>query len=141
MSIPNPNPNIADGLKTDNLTWSSNKIAEEIAEGISINGYTETILYTGVDLPLSIELTEEYDNFDALRFDCNYGDFDSYCCLPAVATSYIDYIKSLEHDIPLVQLAADKYFSYKIGEDKKTLTYIASTTSNFNIIRIVGIKY
>ena len=32
MSIPNPNPNIADGLSTDNLTWSSNKIASEIKE-------------------------------------------------------------------------------------------------------------
>lgn len=30
MSIPNPNPNIADELTVDNLTWSSNKIAAEL---------------------------------------------------------------------------------------------------------------
>lgn len=32
MAIPNPNPNIADGVSTDNLTWSSNKIASEIKD-------------------------------------------------------------------------------------------------------------
>lgn len=143
MAIPNPNPNIRDYEKADNFTWSSNKIAEEIVKEIDerTNSYTETVLYTGVDLPLSIELPEEYDKFDALRFDYNFGAFDSYGCLPPVATSYIDYIKSLEMDIPIVQLVAGSYFSYKIGADKKTLTYIAGTTSNFNIIRVVGIKY
>lgn len=29
MAIPNPNPNIADELIVDNLTWSSNKIKAE----------------------------------------------------------------------------------------------------------------
>lgn len=32
MPIPNPNPNIADGKKCDNLTWSSNMIDKKIAD-------------------------------------------------------------------------------------------------------------
>lgn len=32
MPIPNPNPNIADGKKCDNLTWSSNMIDKKIEE-------------------------------------------------------------------------------------------------------------
>lgn len=31
MAIPNPQPNIIDTIKSDNTTWSSNKIAEEIS--------------------------------------------------------------------------------------------------------------
>lgn len=30
MAIPNPNPNIEDGIKCDNKTWSSNKINDAI---------------------------------------------------------------------------------------------------------------
>lgn len=141
MAIPLPNPNIDDTKKVDNLTWSSNKIAKEIAQGEPVPTYTETVLHTGIDLPLSIVLTEEYDKFDALRFEYAFGEFDSYGCLPEVATSYIDYIISLGKDIPLVQLVGSGYFSYKIGADKKTLTYVSGNTSSFYIIRVVGIKY
>lgn len=38
MAIPNPNPNIADGIKSDNKTYSSNKI--------------ESLIKTATDLPI-----------------------------------------------------------------------------------------
>ena len=36
MAIPNPNPNIKDGVKADNTTWSSNKIAAAISSAAEL---------------------------------------------------------------------------------------------------------
>lgn len=36
MAIPNPNPNIADGIKSDNKTYSSNKIESLVAEATEL---------------------------------------------------------------------------------------------------------
>lgn len=65
MAIPNPNPNIADGMQCDNLTWSSNKIAGEIvsaAETIEAEIPTteeiQTLIDDSLDEDISISLYE-----------------------------------------------------------------------------------
>ena len=58
MAIPNPNPNIADGVKCDNKTYSSNKIEALISTATDIEDLyivrTQTVI-SGVSIAMATE--------------------------------------------------------------------------------------
>lgn len=64
MSIPNPNPNIADGIKSDNKTYSSNKIERLIASsqlpdiGEGDTGKVVTVGADGYELDPVIKISD-----------------------------------------------------------------------------------
>ena len=93
MSIPNPNPNIADGVKCDNKTYSSNKI--------------ESLISTATELPipeagdagkvLAVNSDEDGYELEALADVATSGAYSDLSGTPTLATvatsgSYEDLI-------------------------------------------------
>ena len=61
--IPNPQPNINDNITCDNLTWSSNKIANTIASSSAvIDDETVSTSKTWSSKHISDQISEEYLN-------------------------------------------------------------------------------
>lgn len=110
MAIPNPNPNIADGIKCDNKTYSSNKI--------------ESLIKTATELPIP----EEGDAGKVLAVDNELGYELAAPVDPSVliddsasaeTTTYssdkIDTLLSGKADTPIVTAYTD--FSFGTGID------------------------
>lgn len=64
MAIPNPQPNIIDTIKSDNTTWSSNKINSEISSGTGdmIDDASITDAKTWSSYKINQEIPKELDH-------------------------------------------------------------------------------
>ena len=64
MAIPNPQPNIIDNIKSDNTTWSSNKISSEISSGAGdmIDDASITDAKTWSSYKINQEIPKELDH-------------------------------------------------------------------------------
>lgn len=85
MAIPNPNPNIADGIKSDNKTYSSNKIESmistsqlpEIGEGDT--GKVVTVGADGYELDTTVvPVLTAISASDFFEDDSNVTSFEAY---------------------------------------------------------------
>lgn len=112
MSIPNPNPNIADGIKCDNKTYSSNKIESliKVATELPIpeEGDAGKVLAVDDELGYGLEALADVATTGA------YSDLSGTPTLATVATSgsYDDLIdKPVIPTVPTIQsLSASDIF-------------------------------
>ena len=77
MAIPNPQPNIIDTIKSDNTTWSSNKISSEISSGAGdmIDDASITDAKTWSSYKINQEIPKELDHLlDVTITDPASGD-------------------------------------------------------------------
>ena len=120
MAIPNPNPNIADGIKSDNKTYSSNKI--------------ESLIKTATELPIPVE----GDTGKVLTVNSELGyDLES---IPTDENML--YVTTVSYDDLSVSVSAggykDVFYNKDISEDlpegAKIQAIIACSTSPMSVL-------
>lgn len=105
MAIPNPNPNIADGIKCDNKTYSSNKI--------------EALISTATELPIP----EAGDEGKVLTVNSDHDGYE--LDTPVDPTSIIDDSASSETTV----YSSDKVDDIESGLDSRLDDLEATTIS------------
>ena len=110
--------------------------------GGSGSGYTATLIYDGSSassLQSSIELTEDYDKFDALYFLVKFSNGTS-AFGGIVPKEHVNYALTNSKIIGLCAFAS-VYIGANIDPDKKTFKNIYGGTGTQNIISVYGLKY
>lgn len=106
------------------------------------SGYTASLVYDGSSqstLQTSIELTEDYDKFDALYFFIKFaGDGSTFEGL--LLKEQIDYGLTNSKIIGFAAFAS-VYAGGKMSSDKKTFTNIYGGGSIQNIVAVYGLKF
>lgn len=106
------------------------------------SGYTASLVYDGSSqstLQTSIELTEDYDKFDALYFFIKFaGDGSTFEGL--LLKEQIDYGLTNSKIIGFAAFAS-VYAGGKMSSDKKTFTNIYGGGNIQNIVAVYGLKF
>jgi len=137
--VANPTGTATADLETIQI---GNVIYDIPGSGGSGSGYTATLVYDGSSasaLQTSIELTEDYDKFDALYFFIKFaGDGSTFEGL--LLKEQIDYGLTNSKIIGFAAFAS-VYAGGKMSSDKKTFTNIYGGGSIQNIVAVYGLKF
>lgn len=117
-----------------NLEWIENG-------GSSVTpSYHSTLLYTGTTFPsTNVELSAEYDNFDALLFVLGFGN-DNSITFGLVPKEIIDTYLSSTYGVFSIASFGNSYCGGKMSSDKKTLTGLYQNQMP-RMFAIYGINY
>lgn len=105
-----------------------------------VPSYHSTQLYTGSSFPSTdIELSSEYDNFDALLFVLGFGS-DNSIMYGLVPKDILDLYLSSTYGVFTIASFGNSYCGGKILSDKKTLTGLYQSQVP-RMFAIYGINY
>ena len=137
--VANPTGTATADLETIQI---GNVIYDIPGSGGSGSGYTATLVYDGSSasaLQTSIELTEDYDKFDALYFFIKFAN-DGSTFEGLLLKEQIDYGLTNSKIIGFAAFAS-VYAGGKMSSDKKTFTNIYGGGSIQNIVAVYGLKF
>ena len=138
--LPNQLPEVQTTDEGKVLTVNSSGEWAAVNPTSVVPSYHSTLLYTGTNFPSTdIELSSEYDNFDALLFVLGFGNDDSIM-YGLVPKDIIDIYLSSTHGVFSIASFANSYCGGKISSDKKTLTELYQVQTP-RMYAIYGINY